>query len=140
MRLRNCISSVSLPCSRSRTTPEESSSENLYHEYMSLPTLDQVRNVARRTAANHGVGEMYVYGSVARGDNGPHSDVDFIYRLNAGNKATAGVVLSLKDDLESELGSPVSLLSMRTLLFNAEHTASGKRFYDSIKNDLTRIV
>ncbi|PLS24666.1 nucleotidyltransferase domain-containing protein [Bifidobacterium imperatoris] len=107
---------------------------------MSLLTLDQVRNVARRTAANHGVGEMYVYGSVARGDNGPHSDVDFIYRLNAGNKATAGVVLSLKDDLESELGSPVSLLSMRTLLFNAEHTASGKRFYDSIKNDLTRIV
>ncbi|WP_169276259.1 nucleotidyltransferase family protein [Bifidobacterium moraviense] len=107
---------------------------------MGTLSLEQVRSAARRVAANHGVGAMYVYGSVARGDNGPFSDVDLVYRLNEGNKATAGAILSLKDDLESELGSPVSLLSMRTLLFNAEHTASGRRFYDAINDDLTRIV
>ena len=107
---------------------------------MDALSLEQVRNAVRRTAPEHGVESMYVYGSVARGDNGPASDVDLVYRLHEGNKATAGVILSLKDDLEAELGFPVSLLSMKTLLFNAEHTASGRRFYDAIKNDLTRIV
>lgn len=107
---------------------------------MSVLSLSQVRDAARKTAPNHGVGEMYVYGSVARGDNDALSDVDLVYRLNEGERATAGTILSLKDDLESALGTPVSLLSMRTLLFNAQHTASGKRFYDAIKNDLTRII
>ncbi|MBT1165253.1 nucleotidyltransferase family protein [Bifidobacterium simiarum] len=107
---------------------------------MGVLSLDQLRTVAQRTAPNHGVGEMYVYGSVSRGENGPHSDVDLIYRLDDNHRATAGAILSLKDDLEAGLGSPVSLLSQKTLLFNAEHTVSGRRFYDAIKHDLTRIV
>lgn len=103
-------------------------------------TVDDVRKAAEPVARAYDVGEMYVYGSVSRGSNGTDSDVDLIYRLYPGKKATAGTVLSLKDSLERELGKKVSLLSLRTLLFNAEHSPSGRRFYDAIKDDMKRVL
>ncbi|MCI1220066.1 MAG: nucleotidyltransferase domain-containing protein [Bifidobacterium sp.] len=103
-------------------------------------TLQEVENVAKRAAAGHGVSEMYVYGSVAKGVAGPDSDVDLIYRLAPEKKATAGVIMSLKDELEKGLGRPVSLLSMRAFEFNARLSPSGKRFYDAVEHDLKRVV
>lgn len=107
---------------------------------MKTLSLSDVEKVTRAFAKEHGVGEMYVYGSVSRGDSGPDSDVDLVYKLKDGEKATAGAILSLKDSLEKGLGVPVSLLSLRTLEFNAKHSESGRRFYESIQNDLKRVV
>jgi hypothetical protein len=66
--------------------------------------------------------------------------VDLVYQLNKDQKATAGTILSLKKALEKGLDRPVSLLSMRVLKFNAEHSKSGQMFYDSIRGDLRRVV
>ena len=107
---------------------------------MNTLTLSDVEKATQAFAAEHGVKEMYVYGSVSRGDAGPDSDVDLAYRLEEGEKATASTILSLKGSLERSLGVPVSLISLRTLQFNAEHSASGRRFYDSIRGDLKRVV
>jgi predicted nucleotidyltransferase len=107
---------------------------------MSTLTLSDVRHIAQASAKEHGVREMYVYGSVSRGDADSESDVDFVYQLEKGQKATAGVILSLKESLERGFGKPVSLLSMRVLKLNAEHSKSGKMFYDSIRPDLKRVV
>ena len=103
-------------------------------------TIEDVRKAAEPVARAHGVGEMYVYGSISRGDNNADSDVDLIYRLSPGKKATAGTILSLKDNLERRLGKEVSLLSLRSMLFNAEHSPSGRRFYDAIKDDMKRVI
>lgn len=113
----------------------------MYHVIMSRLSLDDVRNAAARVAREHGVGEMYVYGSVARGNNRDDSDVDMIFKMKPGRKAAASTVLSIKDDLQRQLDEHrVSLLSLRTLLFNAEHSVSGQRFYESIKSDMKRVV
>ncbi|KAE8128809.1 nucleotidyltransferase domain-containing protein [Bifidobacterium tibiigranuli] len=111
-----------------------------YYGYMNELTLQEVESVAKRAAESHGVKEMYVYGSVAKGSSGLNSDVDLIYRLAPEKKATAGVIMSLKDELEKGFGRPVSLLSMRTFEFNAKHSPSGKRFYDAVEHDLKRVV
>ena len=103
-------------------------------------TFDDVCEAAGVIAPQHGVDEMYVSGSVARGDSHADSDVDLIYSLNPGRKATAGVIMGLKDDLERRLGKDVSLISKRTLLFNAEHTPSGRRFYDAIRADMRQVL
>ena len=96
-------------------------------------TFDDVREAAAVVAPQHGVNEMYAYGSVARGDNNADSDVDLIYSMGPGRKATAGAIMGLKDDLERLLGKDVSLMSKRALLFNAEHTPSGRLFYNAIR-------
>lgn len=103
-------------------------------------TFDDVREAAGVVAPQHGVSEMYVYGSVTRGDNRIDSGVDLIYSMRPGRKATAGTIMGLKDDLERHLGKDVSLMSKRALLFNAEHTPSGRLFYNAIRADLKRVL
>ena len=103
-------------------------------------TFDDVREAAAVVAPQHGVNEMYAYGSVARGDNNADSDVDLIYGMGPGRKATAGAIMGLKDDLERLLGKDVSLMSKRALLFNAEHTPSGRLFYNAIRADLKQVL
>lgn len=83
---------------------------------------------------------MYVYGSVARGDNHIDSDVNLIYSMGPRRKATASTIMGLKVDLERRLGKDVSLMSKRALLFNAEHTPSGRLFYNTIRADLKQML
>lgn len=72
------------------------------------PTLEQIR--ARRDeileiAAKHGAHDVRVFGSVARGDAGPESDVDFLVDLEP--KRTlfdlSGLILDLQDALERDV-------------------------------------
>mgnify|MGYP000080367848 CR=1 FL=1 len=102
--------------------------------------IDDVREAAGVVAPQHGMSEMYVYGSVARRGNHIDSDVDLIYSMGPGHKATAGTIMGLKDDLERHLGKDVSLMSKRALLFNAEHTPSGRLFYNAIRADLKQVL
>lgn len=60
--------------------------------------------------------------------------------MSPGHKATAGTIMGLKVDLERHLGKDVSLMSKRALLFNAEHTPSGRLFYNAIRADLKQVL
>lgn len=69
-----------------------------------VPTLEEMR--ARRAeileiAARHGAHNVRVFGSVARGDAGPESDVDFLIDLEPSRTLfdLSGLILDLQDAL-----------------------------------------
>jgi predicted nucleotidyltransferase len=62
----------------------------------------------RHLAAQHGLDDLRVFGSVARGDDGPDSDVDILARRNPG--ASALDVLSFPEVAAGLLGFPVDLV------------------------------
>jgi len=79
-----------------------------------IPTLDQLR--ARRTeilriAERRGACNIRVFGSVARGEAGPDSDVDLLVDMEPGR-----TVLDLSElilDLEESLGRRVDVVEIR---------------------------
>lgn len=76
-------------------------------------TLDEVR--AHRAALaqlcrRHGIAELAVFGSVARGTAGPGSDVDLLYVREPGNDLGMAC-FALQDDLEELPGRPVDLVA-----------------------------
>ena len=70
---------------------------------------EQILQVARR----HGVTRVRVFGSTARGDAGPQSDVDFL--VDVGSEPTPWFPGGLVAELEELLGRPVQVVTERGL-------------------------
>ena len=71
------------------------------------------RTVILEMAARHGAANVRVFGSVARGQEHPASDIDFLVDLEPGrNLFDLGGLL---EDLREFLGSPVDLVEARSL-------------------------
>lgn len=64
-------------------------------------------------AARHGASNVRVFGSVARGEAGPESDVDFLVELERGRSLLDRAALIL--DLETLLGRRVDVATERGL-------------------------
>jgi predicted nucleotidyltransferase len=64
-------------------------------------------------AARHGARNVRVFGSVARGDAGPDSDVDFLVEMDADRSLLDHI--GLVQDLEDYLGRKVDVVSDRAL-------------------------
>jgi len=64
-------------------------------------------------AARHGVSSISVFGSVARGEPGSRSDVDFLVEFEPGR--SLGDLVTLWEDLESALGCPVDIVEKEGL-------------------------
>ena len=85
--------------------------------------MDQVLNAARlirlnredilKIAAKHGVRNVRVFGSVARGEAGPDSDVDFL--VDAGPATSSWFPGGLIIELEALLGRRVEVVTERGL-------------------------
>lgn len=60
----------------------------------------------RRTYA---VRELFIFGSVARGEDTPDSDVDVLVEFEQGARPTLGTLGCLLDELETLLGRKVDL-------------------------------
>lgn len=58
----------------------------------------------------YGIAELSVFGSVARGDDQPDSDVDFLYVSRPGTTASWSDRWELKGRLEALLGRKVDLV------------------------------
>ena len=69
-------------------------------------------DVARlaEVCGRYGLAELAVFGSVARGDAGPDSDVDLLFALAPGARL-GFAVFDLEDELADVFGRPVDLLS-----------------------------
>ena len=81
-----------------------------------LHTLELVRakrEEIQRIAAKHGARNVRVFGSMARGDARPDSDVDFLIEVGAETSSwfPAGLIL----DLENLLGRRVEVVTERGL-------------------------
>lgn len=64
---------------------------------------------ASRVLAQYDVSEAYLFGSFARGEQTPDSDIDL--RLVCGNTMTFGTLYELSRELERELGRKVDIVT-----------------------------
>jgi predicted nucleotidyltransferase len=62
-----------------------------------------------RIAARHGARNVRVFGSVARGEAGPQSDIDLL--VDVGSRTSSWFPSGLIDDLERLLGRKVDMLT-----------------------------
>jgi len=75
--------------------------------------LSQKREDIMRAAQKHGARNVRVFGSVARGDDGPESDVDFLVDMEPGRSLLdmGGLLM----DLREMLGRNVDVVTERGL-------------------------
>ena len=73
-----------------------------------ISTTD-ISTAATRVLAQYDVSEAYLFGSFARGEQTPDSDIDL--RLVCGNTMTFGTLYELSHELEKELGRKVDIVT-----------------------------
>jgi len=78
-----------------------------------LELLQQKREDIRRIAAKHGAYNIRVFGSVARGEAGPDSDIDLL--IDKGPVTTSWFPAGLVLDLEEILGRRVEIVTEKAL-------------------------
>lgn len=72
-------------------------------------TPTDISTAASRVLAEYDVSEAYLFGSFARGEQTPNSDIDL--RLVCGNAMTFGTLYELSHELERELGRKVEIVT-----------------------------
>lgn len=72
-------------------------------------TPTDISTAASRVLAKYDVSEAYLFGSFARGEQTPNSDIDL--RLVCGNAMTFGTLYELSHELERELGRKVEIVT-----------------------------
>ena len=75
------------------------------------PALDAVRAAVRAVCAHHPVARVQLFGSLARGQAHPGSDVDLLVEFLPGARVGLLEMGGLKEDLEERLGRPVDLVT-----------------------------
>lgn len=71
--------------------------------------LREQRERVHEIAAAHGARDVRVFGSVARGEHTPASDIDLLVDMEPGR--TLGDLAELAEDLEALLGAPVDVVT-----------------------------
>lgn len=72
-------------------------------------TPTDISTAASRVLAQYDVSEAYLFGSFARGEQTPNSDIDL--RLVCGNAMTFGTLYELSHELEREPGRKVEIVT-----------------------------
>ena len=72
-------------------------------------TPTDISTAASRVLAQYAVSDAYLFGSFARGEQTPNSDIDL--RLVCGNAMTFGTLYELSHELERELGRKVEIVT-----------------------------
>ena len=80
---------------------------------MGLKEIRALREEILLIASRHGASNVRIFGSVARGEAGPESDVDFLVTLEKGRSLLDHAALLL--DLEQALGCKVDVVTERGL-------------------------
>ena len=78
--------------------------------------LERHRETVLKVLADYPVREAWVFGSAARGDDTPDSDIDLLVDLDSG--ATFADYVGLSDDLMEALGCPVDVVTTKELESN----------------------
>lgn len=72
-------------------------------------STSDISTAASRVLVQYNVSEAYLFGSFARGEQTPDSDIDL--RLVCGNTMTFGALYELSHELEKELGRKVDIVT-----------------------------
>jgi uncharacterized protein len=71
--------------------------------------LQGKRDEILRIAASHGARDVRVFGSSARGEAGPESDIDILAKLDPGRSLLD--IVAIKQDLEGLIGCKVDVVT-----------------------------
>jgi uncharacterized protein len=71
--------------------------------------LQGKRDEILRIAASHGARDVRVFGSSARGEAGPESDIDILAKLGPGRSLLD--IVAIKQDLEDLIGCKVDVVT-----------------------------
>ena len=95
-----------------------------------MKTLDVDRARLDALCRRFGIARLDVFGSVARGEDGPGSDVDLLYELAQG-RSLGWEIEDLPQDLADLFGRPVDLVSRKALhpLIRDQVLADAEPFY-----------
>ena len=75
--------------------------------------LHEKRDDIERIATHHGAHNIRIFGSVARGEAGPESDIDFL--VNVGSDTSSWFPAGFILDIEEILGRRVEVVTERAL-------------------------
>ena len=80
------------------------------------PATDRIHNISQeqrqkilQIAASHGARDVRIFGSMARGEARPDSDLDLLVKLDPGQSLLD--IIALKQDLEDLIGRKVDVLT-----------------------------
>ncbi|MBQ7520378.1 MAG: nucleotidyltransferase domain-containing protein [Clostridia bacterium] len=76
-------------------------------------SVEEIRQIAAPLARQYGIGALYLFGSYARGEARPNSDIDL--RVEKGKLTNLLQLGGLYCDLEEKLGKPLDLLTTQML-------------------------
>lgn len=93
--------------------------------------LDAIRYLVRPVASKYSLESLYVFGSYARGEATPESDIDLM--VDGGDADTAERYFSIKDELAEVLGKDIDLVMASAAKKNT--TRAGRRFLDHFERD-----
>jgi predicted nucleotidyltransferase len=71
--------------------------------------LRDKRDEILQIAASHGARDVRVFGSMARGEAGPDSDIDILVKLDPGRSLLD--IVAIKQDLEDLIGCEVDVVT-----------------------------
>jgi uncharacterized protein len=77
--------------------------------------LDAVRDQIAELCRRYGIAELSVFGSVARGEDRPDSDVDLLYVSASDSKSSLWELWDLRDELAQLLGRKIDLVPKNSL-------------------------
>ena len=80
---------------------------------MNLDQVSQRRSDIERLARQYGAYDVRVFGSVARGEGGPDSDLDVLVKFESGRSLLD--LVGIQQDLEELLSCRVDVVSERAL-------------------------
>lgn len=76
-------------------------------------TVDEIKAIARPIAQRYGIAALYLFGSYARGEATPQSDIDF--RVDRGNLVDLLELGGLFSDLEDSFQKDLDVLTTQML-------------------------
>ena len=76
-------------------------------------TLDEIKAIAHPIAKRYGIAALYLFGSYARGEATPHSDIDF--RVDRGNLVDLLELGGLFSDLGASFQKNLDVLTTQML-------------------------
>jgi hypothetical protein len=79
------------------------------------PALPEIRRIVRSICARHAVARADLFGSVARGEAGPGSDVDLLVEFLPGTAVGLLEMGALREELADALACPVDVVSRRAV-------------------------
>ena len=94
-------------------------------------SIEGMRYLIRPLALKNNIKAIYLFGSYARGEATPESDVDIM--IEGGNITTASEYFSLLEQIEKAFNKKVDLVMAEAALQN--QTRAGKRLLDHIEKD-----